>query len=76
MDNNIEDKIRNIEAWNQEREKVKPFIDSAVDCHNKARIEARRKNYKEAVDFYREAIKHYRSAIEIKPHFYLQDLFG
>lgn len=74
MNDNIEDKIRNIEEWNKEREKVKPLIERAVDYHNKAREEARRRNYEEASGLYREAIRHYRSAIELKPRFYLHDL--
>ncbi len=74
MGDNIEDKIRNIEEWNREREKVKPFIDKAIGCHNRAHGEARYKNYGEAAVFYREAIKHYKDTLELKPRFYLKDL--
>jgi tetratricopeptide (TPR) repeat protein len=74
MDNNIEDKIRNLEEWNKEREKVKPIVDLALDYHNKARAEARWKNYEQAAQFYREAIKNYKNALSLNPKYYLQDL--
>ena len=74
MDNNLEEKLRNLEEWNNERARVKPFIDIAVDYHNGARIEARWKNYEAAIHFYREAIENYREAVAQNPKYYLQDL--
>lgn len=74
MDNNIEDKLKNLEEWNEERARVKPFIDMAVDYHNRARAEAHWKHYEKAADFYREAIKNYRNALGQNPKYYLQDL--
>lgn len=71
---NIENKLKNLEEWNEERRKVKPFIDTAVDYHNKARIEAHWKNYKEAAELYREAIRNYKEAVRQNPKYYLQDL--
>lgn len=76
MDNDIEQKIRNLEEWNKEREKVKPIIDVAVDYHNRARAEVHWKNYETAASFYREAIKNYKNALNLKPKYYLQDLVG
>jgi tetratricopeptide (TPR) repeat protein len=72
--NNIEEKIRNFEEWSKEREKIKPIIDAAVDYHNKARAEARWKNYEQAAQFYREAITNYKNALSLNPKYYLQDL--
>jgi len=74
MDNNIEEKLRNLEEWNSERARVKPFIDIAVEHHNRARTEARWKNFEQAAHFYREAIKNYKDALAQKPKYYLQDL--
>jgi len=74
MDNNIEDKVKNLEEWHKERERVKPVIDKAVNCHNKAWDQARKKNYKQAANFYREAIKNYKQALSLNPKYYLQDL--
>lgn len=71
---NIEDKLKNLEEWNNERKRVKPFIDTAVDYHHKARIEAHWKNYKEAAELYREAIRNYKEAVIQNPKYYLQDL--
>ena len=71
---NIEDKLKNLEEWNDERKRVKPFIDTAVDYHNKARIEAHWKNYKEAAELYREAIRNYKEAVVQNPKYYLHDL--
>lgn len=74
MDNNIEEKLKNLEEWNNERIRVKPFIDVAVEHHNRARTEARWKNFEAASHFYREAIKNYKEAVTQKPKYYLQDL--
>ncbi len=71
---NIEEKLQNLEEWNKERERVKPFIDLAVDYHNRARTEFNWKNYEQAAYFYREAIKNYKSAVSKNPKYYLQDL--
>ena len=74
MDNNIEEKIKNLEEWNNERSRVKPFIDAALEHHNRARVEARWRNYEKAAHFYREAIENYRKALSENPKYYLQDL--
>ena len=74
MDNNIEEKIRNLEEWNDERARVKPFIDMAVDFHNRARTESRWKHYDQAADFYKKAIEKYKEALAQKPKYYLPDL--
>jgi tetratricopeptide (TPR) repeat protein len=71
---NIEDKLNHIEEWNKERSRVKPYIDIAVEFHNKARAEARWKNYEQAARLYREAIENYRHAVKQNPKYYLQDL--
>jgi len=73
-EDNVERKLGNLEEWNNERAKVKPFIDIAVDYHNRARLEARWKNYEAAGHFYREAIENYRNAVAQNPKYYLQDL--
>lgn len=72
--NDISQRLRKLEQWNTEREKVKPFIDIAVDCHNKARTKMRLKNYEEAANLYREAIENYKSAVSENPKYYLQEL--
>ncbi len=74
MDNNIEEKIRNLEEWNDERARVKPFIDMAVDFHNRARTEARWRHYDQAAYFYKRAIEKYKETLAQKPKYYLQDL--
>lgn len=74
MDDHIEEKLKNLEEWKNERARVKPFIDIAVDYHNKARTEARWKNYEQAAHFYKEAIKNYKNAVSQGPRYYLQDL--
>jgi len=71
---NIEEKLKNIEEWNKERERIKPVVDSALDFHNKARIESRWRNYKQADEYYKEAIKKYKEALGLNPKWYLQDL--
>lgn len=71
---NIDEKLRNLEEWNNERARIKPFIDIAVDYHNRARTEVRWKNYEQAANFYREAIRNYKSAVSQNPKYYLQDL--
>ncbi len=70
----IEEKLRHLEEWNDERARVKPFIDIAVDYHQRARMEALLKNYGQAVRFYKEAIQNYRNAVGQNPRYYLQDL--
>lgn len=74
MDSAIERKIKDLEEWNKERGRIKPVIEMAVDCHNKARVEARWKNYETAAGLYKEAIKHYKDAMALTPKYYLQDL--
>lgn len=71
---NIEEKLKNLEEWNEERAKVKPFIDIAVDYHSRALMESRWKNYEQASRLYREAIVNYRKAISQNPKYYLRDL--
>lgn len=71
---NLEEKLNHIEEWNQERSRVKPYIDIAVEFHNKARAEAHWKNYEHAARLYREAIQNYRNAVSQNPRYYLHDL--
>ena len=73
-DNNIEEKIKNLEEWNDERARIKPVLDSAVDYHNKARREAYWKNYEKATEFFKQAIENYKSALKLNPKYYLQDV--
>ena len=73
-DNNIEDKIKNLEEWNNERASIKPILETAVDCHNKARREAYWKNYEMASEFFRQAIENYKNALKLNPKYYLQDI--
>jgi tetratricopeptide (TPR) repeat protein len=76
-DNNIdntEEKIRNLEEWNSERAKVKPILEIAVDCHNKARREASWKSFEKASELFKQAIENYRSALKLNPRYYLQDI--
>lgn len=63
-----------IEEWNNERARIKPLLDTAIDYHNKARHEAYWKNYENALQFYREAIKNYKDALNLKPKYYLKDI--
>lgn len=42
---NIEEKLKNLEEWNKERDRVKPFIDKAVEFHNKAHVEVHLKKF-------------------------------
>jgi len=72
--NNIEEKVKNLEEWNKERATIKPILEVAVDCHNKARREAYWKNYEKAADFFRQAIENYKSALKLNPKYYLQDV--
>lgn len=74
MNDNIENKIKNLQEWNEERAKVKPVIDVAVDFHNKARTAAQRRDYDKAAGFYKEAIENYKDAVSLNPKYYLQDL--
>jgi len=74
QDNNIDAKIKNIEEWNSERAKIKPFLDMAVDCHNKARREAYGKNYEKAEEFFKQAIENYKDALKLNPKYYLQEV--
>jgi len=76
MSDGMEDKIRNLEEWNKERERLKPVVDAAVDYHNQARFEARRRNYGKALILYKEAIKHYKKALGLNPKYYLKDLIN
>ena len=74
MDDNVENKIKNLEEWNEERRRIKPVIDVAVGFHNKARTEARWKKYEQAANFYREAIKNYKTALSLNPRYYFRDI--
>ena len=71
---NIEEKIKNLEEWNEERARIKPVLDVAVDCHNKARREAYWKNYEKATEFFQYAIENYKGALKLSPKYYLQDV--
>ena len=71
---NIERKIKNLEEWNNERANIKPILETAVDCHNKARRESYWKNYEKASEFFKQAIENYRSALKLNPKYYLQDV--
>lgn len=73
-DNNIEGKIKNLEEWNKERDRIKPFLDAAVDYHNKARRESSWKNYEKASDFFKRAIESYKTALQLNPKYYFQDV--
>ena len=71
---NIERKIKNLEEWNNERANIKPILEMAVDCHNKARRESYWKNYEKASEFFKQAIENYKSALKLNPKYYLQDV--
>ena len=71
---NIEQKIKNLEEWNNERANIKPVLEAAVDSHNKARREAYWKNYEDASEFFKQAIEKYRSVLRLNPKYYLQDV--
>lgn len=73
-DNTIEEKIKNLEEWNVERARIKPFLDIALDCHNKARREAYWKNYEKAQEFFKQAIENYKATLKLNPKYYLQDI--
>lgn len=72
--NNIEEKIKNIKEWNEERARIKPLIDVAIDFHNKAMKEMQSKNFEKAAEFFKEAISNYRNAVNLKPRYYLADI--
>lgn len=74
IDNNIEEKIKNLEEWNSERARIKPILEIAVDFHNKARREAYWKNCEKASEFFKLAIENYRNALRMNPKYYLQDI--
>ncbi|HAZ09681.1 MAG TPA: hypothetical protein DCY56_01055 [Candidatus Omnitrophica bacterium] len=71
---NIEQKIKNLEEWNNERANIKPILETAVDCHNRARRESYWKNYEKASEFFKQAIENYKSALKLNPKYYLQDI--
>ncbi|MEK7868457.1 MAG: hypothetical protein AAB157_03660 [Candidatus Omnitrophota bacterium] len=71
---NIEQKIKNLEEWNNERANIKPILEIAVDCHNRARRESYWKNYEKASEFFKQAIENYKSALKLNPKYYLQDV--
>ena len=71
---NIEQKIKNLEEWNNERANIKPILETAVDCHNRARRESYWKNYEKASEFFKQAIENYGSALKLNPKYYLQDV--
>jgi len=71
---NIEEKIKNLKEWNDERKNIKPILDVAVEYHNKARREAYWKNYEKASEFFKLAIESYKSALKLNPRYYLQDV--
>ncbi len=73
-DNIIEEKIKNLAEWNNERANIKPVLETAVDCHNKARREAYWKNYEKASEFFKQAIENYKNALKLNPKYYLQDI--
>lgn len=73
-DNNIEEKIKNLEEWNSERDRIKPFLDAAVDYHSKARREAYWKNYEKAAEFFKRAIESYKTTLQLNPKYYFQDV--
>jgi tetratricopeptide (TPR) repeat protein len=73
-DRDIEEKIKNLEEWNSERDRIKPILGIAVDFHNKARREAYWKNHEKASEFFKLAIENYRNALKMKPKYYLQDI--
>jgi tetratricopeptide (TPR) repeat protein len=72
--NNLQEKLRDMEEWNEERARIKPVLDRAVEFHNKARHEVYWKNYEKASEFYREAIKNYKATLNLTPKYYLNDI--
>ena len=72
--NNIEEKIKNLNEWNNERANIKPILEAAVDYHNKARREAYWKNYDKASEFFKQAIENYKNVLKLNPKYYLQDV--
>ncbi len=73
-DNILEQKIKNLEEWNKERSGIKPILEMAVDCHNKARREASWKNFEKASEYFKQAIENYKNALKLNPKYYLQDV--
>lgn len=73
-DNNIDEKIKNLQEWNSEHARIKPVLEIAVDYHNKARREKYWKNFEKASGFYILAIENYRNALKLGPRYYLQDI--
>jgi tetratricopeptide (TPR) repeat protein len=73
-DNNIDEKIKNLEDWNSERARIKPVLEIAVEYHNNARREKYWKNFEKASSFYLLAIESYRNALKLSPRYYLQDI--
>lgn len=71
---NTEEKLKNIEEWNKERSEIKPTLEMAIECHNKARREAYWKNYEKAWEFFKQAIENYRNALKLNPKYYLRDI--
>ncbi|MDP2921185.1 MAG: hypothetical protein Q8O12_02270 [Candidatus Omnitrophota bacterium] len=71
---NIEAKAKNLKEWNEERERIKPVLDAAVESHNNAQREVYWKNYQNASESYREAIKNYRAVLGLNPKYYLNDI--
>lgn len=74
MDNNIEEKIKNLKEWNEERARIKPVLEKAVESHNLARREAQWKNHERAVEFYKDAIENYKKTLDLNPKYYLRDI--
>jgi tetratricopeptide (TPR) repeat protein len=73
-DNNLDEKLRNLEEWNVEHAAIKPILEVAVDYHNKARREAYWKNYEKAFEFFKLAIENYKNALKFNPKYYLKDV--
>jgi tetratricopeptide (TPR) repeat protein len=74
MDNSIEEKVRNLKDWNEERARIKPVLEKAVESHNLARREAQWKNYEKAMEFYKESIESYKKTLDLNPKYYLKDI--
>ncbi len=70
----LDEKIKNIQEWNEERARIKPILETAVDLHNKARCEASWKNHEKAAEYFKLAIENYRNTLQMNPKYYLQDI--